>query len=829
VLRDEQGIIRLAFVTRGDVPYRARATRRGRWQRPGELTPAELLRLLVRDNYRSPETEGGRPAMERMLDVAARFRSPNPRPPAPPLRGDRRVAGLPAAPGRAAGFVRIGGPHRHPSEFDGAVLVAPTVEPADAPCLVRAVAAVSTGGGSLSHVGLLALELGKPSLIVAGEWRRAADGQDVLVLRRTEQRQRTRRVRSLAVSCWERVREHEDEVREGDLVVVDADDGTLRLLGADRDALVLHQGLRDLEASTRAVVAAADDAALLAARGDLLRVMHQLDRTVARMGQPVLAHYAVRELIAAQAAPGAGAGTRERRQLLEALCRHPLHGEAACTARTGALDALVRRLRGLTAAARSTIPSLEGPLEVLFVRASAARLRDGLLGIAAMYPPGDPAARGPRHAARAAAALDPHAVDRLAVLRATLLREVRSPTDARGPYALRAIDCIDRVLPPSDTARVRGLLDRTRASVAAAEDAARRRLANRRVIAADEAAPGLEPWLGRKATMLAEVARVLSPGAVPPWFAVTDRAFQDALRTLTPARGHGVAVPLEVAIQAVLARADVEPARKSARIRQLWLDTPLPAALDGEVADAYRTLADLCGDMDPFVAIRSSALEEDSPSGTWAGQFDTFLFVAGLESLRRHLQLAWAGLWSTRALYHRGPASARDAAPGGGILVQRMVDARVSGVVVTADPVAGEMRELVVNAGLGLGEGVVSGKVDADEIHVARNENPGEPLRLRYRVADKRERTVFDVARGSGTRRVETLFHQRLRPALEYTELEALVDTAVSLDRAFGEPLDVEFSLEGSKLWILQARPIPLFRAALTETIERFPLKELRG
>jgi phosphohistidine swiveling domain-containing protein len=831
VLRDGRGVARIAVATRGLVPFRVRTGRRGPWERPGELTPPELVRLLVRDNYRSPGTEGQPASVDRPADLVAVFSKPDPRPATPPLPGDRVMTGLPAAPGRAAGFVRIASGHRPPEDFDGAVLVARTIEPADAPCLARAAAAVSTGGGSLSHVGLLALELGKASLIVDGEWHSSADGEEVLVLRRTELRHRVRQMLSLPISCWEPVREHVEEVREGDLVVVDAQEGRLRILGADRDALFLHQGLRDLETATRAVADARTGEALLAARGALLRITHQLHRAVARMDRPVLVHYAVRELIAAQSSPGAGAGTRDRHRLLEALCGHPRHGDAARTARTAAVETLALRLRGLTATAREAIPRLESPLEVVLVRLIAARLREGLLGIAGMYSPGDPAARTIRHVARAAAGVDLLAASRLAELRTTLLQELRSATrpgadDGRLLYVLEAIHWIDEVLPPRDPPRVTVALERAQAATTKRANERRKSLETRLVIGAQETGPGLERYIGRKASVLGEVTRLLAGAAVPPWFAITHRAFRAALATPTADQGHHGPATLEAAIAAILERPDLEPAHKSARIRELWLGTPLPDGLGAAIQKAYDALG--MGDPSPLVAIRSSAVEEDAPSGTWAGQFDTFLFVSGPEALRRHLQLAWAGLWSTRALYHRHAGEAPAAMAGGGVLVQRMVNARVAGVATSVDAVRGDMGELVINAGLGLGEGIVSGTVAADEVHVVRPEPGGGPLRLRYRVADKRERVVLDDSLGSGTRRVETLFHQRLRPALEYTELETLVNTVVALDSAFGQPVDVEFALEGPRLWILQARPIPLFRAALAETTQRYPIKETR-
>jgi phosphoenolpyruvate synthase/pyruvate phosphate dikinase len=165
-------------------------------------------------------------------------------------------------------------------------------------------------------------------------------------------------------------------------------------------------------------------------------------------------------------------------------------------------------------------------------------------------------------------------------------------------------------------------------------------------------------------------------------------------------------------------------------------------------------------------------------------------------------------------------------ARGGGVVIQRMVDARVSGVLHTVYAAAGQLREMVVNVGLGLGEGIVSGTVDVDQVLVAKQGDLSRgDLQLRYRIGDKREQVVLDRERGTGTRRQETRYHQRFRAALEYAELCDLVRAAARLEEAFVQPLDVEFAFEGTSLFVLQARPIPLCDAAWRETLAHHPLR----
>ena len=134
----------------------------------------------------------------------------------------------------------------------------------------------------------------------------------------------------------------------------------------------------------------------------------------------------------------------------------------------------------------------------------------------------------------------------------------------------------------------------------------------------------------------------------------------------------------------------------------------------------------------------------------------------------------------------------------------------------------------LINVGLGLGEGVVSGTIEVDHVVVSRDGDLDD-LRLRYTVGDKREQLVYDEVSGQGTRRVETRYHQRLRAALEYVEIHELVHAALALERAYGQPLDIEFAYEGPWLRILQARPVRPFHTALHLTLTRYPLTRPGG
>ncbi len=523
----------------------------------------------------------------------------------------------------------------------------------------------------------------------------------------------------------------------------------------------------------------------------------------------------------------------ERAELVALLLRNPAVGE---TARLYLVD-LVQELRARHAAlaeeARRLLPTAESVYEVLARRLDALRLGRALdEAEASLRPCG---VERPAAETTVAAGLDGLAAARLRELRAARRTELATAPagDARRRHLLRLIERLDLLLGGPGEADLRD----ARARLAEQDEAVRRALAGRRVVTAEEACFALHDLVGWKASNLAEVAR-LGGGLVPPWFVVTDRAFEEVLGAPLARPGAEAAPPgartLDEAIAAVLARGDLDNGRKSALIRGLWEGVRLPEELSRDVAAAYRRLAEAPGGggepdgpEGPFVAIRSSAREEDAELAARAGEFDTFLFVRGEERLLEHLKRAWSGLWTERAIHNRALLGTARERAGGGVVVQRIVWSRVSGVVQTVNVAEGEPREMVLNVGLGSGEGIVSGRIAADHVAVAKEGDLLRgPLRFRYVTADKREQVVFDRRSGLGTSLAECLYHQRLRPALEYVELAELVGVAACLEAAYGYPLDIEFGIEGPRLFVLQARPVAAFLSLLRETLERHPLEE---
>ena len=233
------------------------------------------------------------------------------------------------------------------------------------------------------------------------------------------------------------------------------------------------------------------------------------------------------------------------------------------------------------------------------------------------------------------------------------------------------------------------------------------------------------------------------------------------------------------------------------RMRQAVLGAGMPADVAAAVASAYRGLG-----TDEPVAVRSSATAEDLPTASFAGQQDTYLNVVGEEALFDAVRHCWASLWTDRAVAYRAANHIDHRAVRLAVVVQRMVDARVAGVMFTADPVTGRRHWTTVDAAPGLGEAVVSGAVNPD--HLVVDAATGEVVERR--LGDKRV-AVRALAEG-GTEHVE-LAEAATDACLADDDLRRLVALGRRVADHFGQPQDVEWALDGAgELWLTQSRPI---------------------
>ena len=198
--------------------------------------------------------------------------------------------------------------------------------------------------------------------------------------------------------------------------------------------------------------------------------------------------------------------------------------------------------------------------------------------------------------------------------------------------------------------------------------------------------------------------------------------------------------------------------------------SPVPAGIADAVREAYRALGA------PAVAVRSSATAEDLTDASFAGQQDTILGVAGEDAVIDAVRKCWASLWNDRAVAYRQTHDVPARGLRLAVVVQRMVEAQIAGVLFTADPITGRRRRAAIEAVRGLGEQLVSGAVNPD--HFIVNTRSGEVLERRGEI-------------------------------LSETQLRELAAVGARIEEHFGRPQDIEWAIDADgKLWIVQSRDI---------------------
>ncbi len=309
--------------------------------------------------------------------------------------------------------------------------------------------------------------------------------------------------------------------------------------------------------------------------------------------------------------------------------------------------------------------------------------------------------------------------------------------------------------------------------------------------------------------------------SVPGGFATTAHAYRDFL-----AQGG-----LDEKIRKVLAELDVDDIEKlahtGAQIRGWMLATPFPERLQREVLESWRAMG---SGAEFAVAVRSSATAEDLPEASFAGQQETFLNVRGEEQLLKCMHEVYASLFNDRAIAYRVHNRFDHSVVALSVGVQYMVrsDLGSSGVMFTLDTDSGFRDTVFITAAYGLGETVVQGAVNPDEFYLYKPAlRAGRPAVLRRNLGGKAIKMVYAAAgEKDRVRTVDVPTADRDRFCLQDADLVELAKQALSIEKHYGTPMDIEWGKDGAtgKIYILQARPETV-QSRAGRTIQRFTLK----
>jgi len=203
---------------------------------------------------------------------------------------------------------------------------------------------------------------------------------------------------------------------------------------------------------------------------------------------------------------------------------------------------------------------------------------------------------------------------------------------------------------------------------------------------------------------------------------------------------------------------------------------------------------------DAPVAVRSSATAEDLPEMSFAGQQDTLLNVIGKELLVDAVITCWSSLWTARAIGYRTRNNIPHDEVSLSVIVQRMVQSEISGVLFTANPLTGLRSEVVIDATIGLGEALVSGQVEPDHYIVDT---------VQSAIKSKTLGSKSDAVRGLPDGGVQSY-------KTDSSQIQALPDQAIleltrigkEIEALYEFPQDIEWAWVDGTFSILQSRPI---------------------
>ncbi len=293
---------------------------------------------------------------------------------------------------------------------------------------------------------------------------------------------------------------------------------------------------------------------------------------------------------------------------------------------------------------------------------------------------------------------------------------------------------------------------------------------------------------GGKGALLGELSRIEGI-AVPAGFCVTTDAFEAAL-----AGEPSIDDRLDRLSQ--LQPDDREAIRAlSAEIRLALEAIAVPEDLAAEITGALAGF----GAQAPY-AVRSSATAEDSPSASFAGQHDTYLNVIGAPAILEQVRRCWGSLFTERAATYRLRNGVGHRKVHMAVVVQQMVFPQAAGILFTADPVTSNRRVASVEAGVGLGEALVSGLVTADSYKVRDGEIVAKA------VAAKRLALHASPTGGTTEHAIEP--ERQGQPALTDAQIVRLAQLGQRIEAHFGHPQDIEWCLVDDDFRIVQSRPI---------------------
>ncbi|MBI2984026.1 MAG: PEP/pyruvate-binding domain-containing protein [Candidatus Kerfeldbacteria bacterium] len=291
---------------------------------------------------------------------------------------------------------------------------------------------------------------------------------------------------------------------------------------------------------------------------------------------------------------------------------------------------------------------------------------------------------------------------------------------------------------------------------------------------------------GGKGASLGEMARAGIP--VPSGFVVLTTAFESFLDE----------TDIDVEIEAQLHKINVRDVnsieRVSEDIRGQIMSVDMPTDIAKETRLAFVAL------QAPTVAVRSSATAEDAAAASWAGELESYLNVTKKDLLSA-VQKCWASLFTPRAIFYRFENKLHRTKVSVAVVVQAMIQSDVSGICFTVHPVTKDYDQMVIEAGWGLGEAIVGGKITPDTYVIHKK---GWEI-LDINVSEQKK----IIVRGQhGTIERPVPPAKKTKQKLSKIQILALSKLCAKIENHYRRPQDIEWAWQRGNFYILQSRPI---------------------
>lgn len=292
---------------------------------------------------------------------------------------------------------------------------------------------------------------------------------------------------------------------------------------------------------------------------------------------------------------------------------------------------------------------------------------------------------------------------------------------------------------------------------------------------------------GGKGASLGEMTQADIP--VPSGFVILSNSFERFIEETD------LNVEIDTILHGVNSREIHTVENASEKIQGLILNADIPKEIRETVTKEFQNLNS------KYVAVRSSATAEDGKEHAWAGQLESYLNTTETDLLDK-VKHCWASLFTPRAIFYRFEKGLHSTKISVAVVVQKMIESEISGIAFSVHPVTQDKNQIIIEAGFGLGEAIVSGQITPDAY-----------------VVEKQPRNILDInintqskglyrSENGGNDWVDIPEPKASSQVLSKEQILKLSELILEIENHYGFPCDIEWAYEKEKFYILQSRPI---------------------